>query len=141
MLRVVLDANVYVSAIIRSVGPPGRIIERFLRTSAFENILSPATIEETIRALRYPKVRKAVRREIDPVRWFEDLMVLSTVVAGARVVTGASRDPEDDKYVAAAVEGDASLIVSGDPDLLTLREYAGIQILSPRAFLERLGPA
>jgi predicted nucleic acid-binding protein len=47
MPRVVWDANVYVCAIIRPVGPPGRVVERFLRDSAIENILSPAIVDET----------------------------------------------------------------------------------------------
>ena len=56
-----LDANVYVSAIIRPEGPPGRAIERFLRDAAFEIVLSPEIVEKTLRALTYANVRKYVR--------------------------------------------------------------------------------
>ncbi|HSD19337.1 MAG TPA: hypothetical protein VLC54_04835 [Anaeromyxobacter sp.] len=41
MIRAVLDANVYASAIIQPDGPPGRLIERFLRDEAFEIVVSP----------------------------------------------------------------------------------------------------
>ena len=139
MLRVVLDANVYVSAIIRPEGPPGRVIERFLRDSAFEIVLSPAIVEETLRALAYPRVRKYVRRTADPELWFEDIVLLAELVAGDYAMSGASPDPDDDKYLAAAIEGRATLVVTGDPDLLALGAYEGVRIVSPRVFLGLLG--
>ena len=135
MLRVVLDANVYVSAIIRPEGPPGRVVERFLRDSAFAIVLSPAIVDETLRALAYPKVRKYIRRTVDPELWFEDIVLLAELVAGDYAMSGASADPDDDKYLAAALEGRATLVVTGDPDLLALGEYEGIRIVSPRVFL------
>jgi len=50
-------------------------------------------------------------------------------------VTGVSEDPDDDIYLAAAIEGRCSYIVSGDPDLLSLDEYEGARIVKPRAFV------
>jgi len=55
-----------------------------------------------------------------------------------RVEQPACRDPDDDWVLATAVAGEAEVIVTGDGDLLDLRSYRGIAILSPRAFLERL---
>jgi predicted nucleic acid-binding protein len=77
VLRAVLDANVYVSAAIRPEGPPGRIIERFLREATFQIVLSSAIAEEVLRALAYPKVRKVIRGHLEPELWFEDLLVLA----------------------------------------------------------------
>ena len=139
MLRVVLDATVYVSAIIRPEGPPGRVIERFLRDSAFEIVLSPAIVEETLRALTYAKVRKYVRGTVDPQLWFEDIVLLAELVAGDYQMSAASADPDDDTYLAAALEGRATLVVTGDPDLLALEEHQGLRIVNPRAFLGLLG--
>ena len=47
----------------------------------------------------------------------------------------ASKDSDDDKYIAAAIEGRAGCIVAGDSDLLYLQEYEDIGIVSPRVFL------
>jgi predicted nucleic acid-binding protein len=80
-----------------------------------------------------------VRRDLDPALWFEDLIVLAELVAGAAQVSGVSKDPDDDKYLAAAVEGRAAFLVTGDPHLLAIRQYAGVRIVSPRAFLDFLG--
>ena len=138
MVRAVLDANIYVSAAVRAEGPPGQIIERFLRDAAFDIVMSRAIVDEVLRALAYPKVRKYIRRGLDPELWFEDIVVLAQFVAGEYERPGVSKDPDDDKYVAAAVEGRAAFIVTGDSDLLELRGYEGIRIAGPRAFLKIL---
>ena len=122
-------------------GPPGRIIERFLRAAAFEIVLSPAIVQEVLRALAYPKVRKAIHGDGDPELWFEDLVILADLVAGERTVTGVCPDPDDDKYLAAALEGRAAFLVTGDRQLLALREHEGVRLVNPRALLELLdGP-
>jgi predicted nucleic acid-binding protein len=125
LLRAVLDANVYISAIIQPAGTPGRLVERFLRDAIFEVVLSPAIVDEVLRAMAYPKVRKLLRGA-DAQFWFEDL-------------AGVCKDPDDDKYVAAALEGRAAYVVTGDRAFLELREHAGVEIVSPRAFLDLLG--
>jgi predicted nucleic acid-binding protein len=58
VFRAVLDANVFVSAAIHPDGPPGRIVEQFLRTDAFTLVLSEAIVDEVMRARAYPKVRR-----------------------------------------------------------------------------------
>lgn len=138
MIRAVLDANVYVSAAVRPEGPPGRIIERFLRGGAFEIVMSQAIVEEVLRALTYPKVRKYIRPGLDPELWFEDVIVLSHLVVADPEFEGVSKDPGDDKYIAAAIEGRAGFVVAGDSDLLDLKEYDGIRIVRPRVFLDLL---
>ena len=138
MIRAVLDANVYVSAAVRPEGPPGQIISRFLRGGAFEIVVSRAIVDEVLRALTYPTVRKYIRPALDAELWFEDIVVLSHLVAGELELDGASTDPDDDKYIAAAMEGRAGFVVAGDADLLDLKEYEGIRIVSPRVFLDLL---
>ena len=137
MLRAVLDANVYVSAIIQPRGTPGRLIETFLRDQAFEIVVSPGIVEEVLRALAYPKVRKLLR--VDAQLWFEDIVALADLVAGAEQLSGICEDPDDDKYVAAAVEGRAAHVVTGDRAFLALRAHAAVRVVTPRAFLDLLG--
>jgi putative PIN family toxin of toxin-antitoxin system len=136
--RAVLDANVYVSAIIQPAGTPGRLIERFLREASFEVVLSPAIADEVLRALGYPRVRKLLRGA-DAQLWFEDIVVLADVVADTPL-SGICEDPDDDKYLAAAFEGRASYVVTGDRRFLAVGEHAGVEIVTPRAFFDLLGP-
>ena len=138
MLRAVLDANVYVSAYVRPEGPPGQIIDRLLRSMTFEVLLSSEIIHEVLLALAYPKVQKAARTKLEPDLWFEDIVVLAQLVTGQQKVPPLSEDPDDDKYAAAAIEGRATFVVTGDPDLLTLKEHEGVRIVSPRTFLTLL---
>ena len=84
MIRTVLDANVYVSAAVRPTGRQARSSRRFLRGGAFEIVMSQAIVDEVLRALSYPKVRKYIRPGLDPELWFEDIVVLSELVAGER---------------------------------------------------------
>lgn len=137
MLRAVLDANVFVSAYVRPEGPPGQIVERFLREDAFELVLSEKTAAEVLKALAYPKILKAARTTTGPDLWFEDIVLLAEFVAD-QPIDPVSDDPDDDKYIAAAIEGRASFVVSGDPDLLDIKEHAGVRIVGPRALLDLL---
>src|SRR4029077_18561565 len=114
------------------------IIDRFLRGGAFDIVMSQAIVDEVLRALSYPKVRKYIRPGLDPELWFEDIVVLSHLVPGGRTLEGASKDPDDDKYIVAAIEGRAGFLVAGDSDLLDLKEYEGIRIVNPRVFFELL---
>jgi putative PIN family toxin of toxin-antitoxin system len=138
LVRAVLDANVYVSALIQPEGTPGRLIERFLREEAYEVVVSPGVVDEVLRVLTYPKVRKLIRAGAEPELWFEDIVALGDMVAGDLHVSGVCEDPDDDKYIAAALEGRAAYVVTGDQRFLDLREYEGVQIVKPRAFLDVL---
>jgi len=138
LLRAVLDANVYISAIIQPGGPPGKVLERFLSAASFDLVISPQIVDEVLRALAYPKVRK-VLRGVDAQLWFEDIVVLADLVAGAHEISRVSRDPDDDKYLAAAVEGRATHVVTGDQDLLSVGLFEDVEVVTPRAFLSLLG--
>ncbi len=93
-----------------------------------------------LRALAYPKVRKFIRGDVEPGLWFEDIVVLADLVAGEGMPLGVCEDPDDDQYIAAALEGRAAFVVTGDRKLLALKEHEGIRIVTPREFLDLLGP-
>ena len=140
-MRAVLDANVVVSGLIRPEGPPGRLLVRLLRDGAFELVASPDTLDEVRRSLRYSRVRKYLRLPEEELDLCVDALgAIAVVVEGKvsrRVVTA---DPADDIYIAAATDGLADYIVSGDRHLLDLVEHAGIRIVTPRTFLTLLEP-
>jgi putative PIN family toxin of toxin-antitoxin system len=138
VVRAVLDANVYVGAAVRPEGPPGQILESFLRRGSFDNVISQAIADEVLRALQYPKVRKYIRPELDPELWFEDIVVLSQFVSDEPKLGAVSKDRDDDKYLAAALAARAQFVVTGDSDLLDLKEHEGIRIITPRVFLDLL---
>ena len=139
MLRAVLDSNVLVSALIRPKGPPGQIVIRLLEEHAFELVTSPAILAEVRRSLAYPRVRKyivASNEELD--LWVASLELIADAVEGRLRINAVAEDPDDDKYIVAALEGRAQFIVSGDAHLLVLKAYEGVRIVTPRAFLDVL---
>ena len=74
--------------------------------------------------------------EIDA--WVSSIGVLADVVAGEVELNVVTSDPDDDIYVAGALEGRADYIVTGDRHLLELVEVQGVRIIKPRAFLDQL---
>ena len=135
-MRAVLDANIFASALMRPQGPPGQVLGLLLRQRAFELVMSPAILEEAGRVLHYPRVRKriaATDEELD--LWLAALDIIAVPVEGNLEVKAVAADPDDNKYLAAAVEGMAELVVSGDEHLLALGRYEGVRIVAARAFL------
>jgi len=138
-VRAVLDANVLVSALIRPEGPPGRVLVRLIRDSAFELVASRATLHEVRRSLRYPRIRKYLPlREQELDSWVGALAAVAIVVEGNVSRHVVLADPADDIYIAAAADGLADYIVTGDRHLLDLGEHEGIRIVKPRTFLSLL---
>ncbi len=136
MVRAVLDANVIASALIRPAGPPGRIVSRLLEDRAFELVASSSILEEWGRCLRYPRVRKRTGlsdSEID--LWVAGLALVAEVVTASVGSIRVPADPTDEMYLAAALEGHAGFVVSGDSHLLSLGELAEVRVISARSFL------
>jgi putative PIN family toxin of toxin-antitoxin system len=135
---VVFDANQFVSAILRPDGIPAKALNAW-RNNLFELIISPSIISEIRRVLNYPKLYKIHKKSPKEVDLFlEDFEVLAFHVPEKLSISVVADDPTDDKYLVAALEGGASFIVTGDSDLLKIREYEGIKIVTPRIFLREL---
>lgn len=65
----------------------------------------------------------------------DDIREFAHIVEPKQKLMVINRDPDDNKFLECSLEGGAEYIVSGDKDLLDLKTYQGIYILSPAAFL------
>ncbi len=138
MIRVVIDANVFVSAVLTTRGNAAQILDAW-RAKQFELVVSPAVLEELARVLQYPRIAKRHGLSAERIREFlDELAHLALQTPGELTLNVIQDDPSDNRYLECAVEGAADVIVSGDQDLLDLKEYRGIQIFTPRAFLTLL---
>jgi putative PIN family toxin of toxin-antitoxin system len=134
--RVVLDANVYVSALLAPTGSPAQILERWA-DGQFDVIVSPLLLAELERVLRRLKFKRSI-----PVVQVDALLSAlaeeGVSVADPEVHPGATPDPGDDYLVALARAADAECIVSGDTHLTQLSDPRP-PVLTPREFLNGLG--
>jgi uncharacterized protein len=142
MPRAVLDSSVLVSAFVTPHGSVVRLLRDPVR-SRYDLCLSDAILAETAEVLlAKSKLRRYAAYADDDVRdYIRWLLTQAEMVAdrpAPRVVPG---DPKDDPIIAAAVAAKADYLVTGDrAHLLPIGEYQGIRIISPRTFLEILGP-
>lgn len=136
MLRVVLDTNVFISASFRRLSPIPNQIYQALKTKQFILITSPSILEEIEEVSAREKIMRLTGMpENERMQFIENLIEIGLVVPGNSDVQVIQDDPDDNKFLSAAIEGFADYIVSGDDDLLNLREYENIRIVSPNDFL------
>jgi hypothetical protein len=135
-MRVILDTNILIAALITRATPPDRLYEAW-RDGRFTLFTSELQIEEFSRVTR----RDGVRFRINPAaagRMVNDLRRLATLVDDLPDVE-VSADPYDNFLLAMAQVAQADLLVTGDKrGLLALNSHRGTQILSAREALERV---
>jgi len=137
-MRVVLDANQFVSAVLVPVGRPAQILAAW-RAGRFELVLSPAMLAEVHRVLLYPHLqRKHGWSETQVDDFLAGIAAAATLTPGALSVCAVPDDPTDDKYVACALEARAEYIVSGDEHLTRLERYQSVEIVTPAFFIEHV---
>lgn len=130
MTRVVLDTNVYISALMFG-GLPGALLDlAFLRS--FTLIISLALLDELDEKLR--EKFGVSSRDAALVR--ARLKNVAQLVEPQELLAVIKDDPDDNRVLECAVEGAADLIVSGDRHLLKLASYQGISIVTVRQFME-----
>jgi hypothetical protein len=136
MLRVVLDANIFVSAVLKPHSDLAKIFE-LLKEGKIRLILSSDILSEIRAVLLYPKIKQRHRRSPKEIEEFlQKTIPVSIIVPGKMKVRTVEEDPADTKYLAAAAEAKADFIISGDRHLTSLKIFEGIRILDPSTFLK-----
>jgi len=131
--RVVIDTNVLISGLLSTTSTPAQAVERAVTKAQLVATLE--TLRELIEKLHSPKFDRYVRRERRDAL-LERVASLVEIIEVLQSIR-ASRDSKDDKFLEAAVNGRADVIVTGDQDLLDLNPFRGIAILTPADYLAR----
>ena len=138
-MRVVLDTNILLRAVITKGNWPDRLYRAWLG-GAFELVISDAQVAELVGVLARPKLKRQIHGQ-DETRLVENIRTRATFVRDPPEVD-FSPDPDDNSILAAAIAGAADLIVSADKKhMLALGEVGGIPIVDAGEALRRLGVA
>lgn len=132
-MRVVLDTNVVVSALLFRKGSLARLRELW-SAERFVPLTDRAATEELVRVLAYPKFRL---EPDDITSLLEEYLPFAEPIAARRVRTPRCRDVHDRKFLALATAGRADVLVTGDRALLELASRVRFAIEAPREFLAR----
>ena len=138
-LRVVLDTNVVLSALVFGGGQAGQLRSAW-QQGKFVPLASTATVQELVRVLAYPKFRLSAQEQEELLADFVPF-VQTVRIPNPPPTVPACRDPKDVPFMHLAVAGKANVLVSGDLDLLDLsaafeRKYH-CPICDMRTFLTR----
>lgn len=129
-MKLVLDTNVVIAALVAD-GLCRDLVRR--RVRGHELCTSELLLKELSATLK-----RKFKVSATDVPWVHEYRCRATLVKPVPLAHPVCRDSDDDVVLATAVAAGAGFIVTGDDDLLALKQHAGIAILSPRQFLEYL---
>jgi len=135
-MNVVVDANIFISGIYRGGNP--RNVLKTLIDGIGTLFITDEIVDEIENALKKPKFGLTVKEVKDRITEIEGLGK-KVIISPKHRVTGICRDLDDDKYLGCALAANADYIISGDRDLLDLKEYCGVKIVNARDYLDIVG--
>lgn len=136
-MRVVVDTNVVVSGLLWR-GIPRRVLDA-ARDGIIELYTSPSLLEELEAVLGRKKFAKRLEETGVTIReLMSGYASLAMVIDVNSIDPVILRDPDDDMVLACAVTAEGKMIVSGDDDLLDLKQYKDIRILTASELLAEL---
>ena len=129
MLRVVLDTNVLISAILFG-GKPRRILEKAIRVE-IRLCLSEPMLEELKGVLQRSKFDYSP----EMIQFIlTELTSISDFVNTSETINIVPEDPKDNRILECAVAANADYVITGDSQLLKLNKYLNIDILNAAGF-------
>lgn len=133
-VRVVLDTNILISALITKGSPPDRLYQAWLR-GRIELVTSKAQIRELADVLARPRLQRFL--DPDEAKTIVENIDTRAVILDQLPDVVASPDPSDNQILATAVAGTVDLIITGDrKGMLDLQSIEGIPIMTARDALE-----
>ena len=130
-MNIVSDTNIFISGIFWK-GDSYRILCLW-DSGKIQLIISQEIISEIFRVLSDFKIR--LPDELKDA-WMTRITEYGMIVEPAERFHIVS-DPADDKFIDAAIAGNASYIISNDKHLLTLKQFKGVRILTPKEFIRK----
>jgi len=130
-MKIVIDSNVFVSSFFWG-GYPREVFERVI--NGFDELYITDEIIKEIKSVM--KSRKFDVNNIEIEDYTRIIEKYSRKIMSTNIPKSISRDNDDDKILQCGLEGNVDYIVTGDKDLLVLKEYETIKIINPKDYLE-----
>ncbi|OGA23680.1 MAG: putative toxin-antitoxin system toxin component, PIN family [Betaproteobacteria bacterium RIFCSPLOWO2_02_FULL_67_26] len=136
-MRIVADTNVVVSAFLWG-GVPRQLLDaaELKRAELFTSRDLVAELEEVLSRPKFAEQLGQTRHT--PAYLLARYTQLATIIVPSELAATELRDPDDKPLLACALAAQAELIVSGDRDVLELRQFRGLAIVTPAEALKRL---
>jgi|SRR3989338_9638742 len=132
-MKAVLDTNIFVSGIHWS-GASEKVLRSWF-LNKFLLISSPEIVDEFVGTM----ISFKVPMKIEDIAWWESLILeKSDFIVPKKKIDVVKNDPDDNKFLEAALEGKADYVVTQDRHLLDLKEFEGVKIVTPKEFLRIL---
>ena len=131
MIRAVLDTNIIISSIFWK-GNPHEVVRRGI-IGDYQWVTSAEILDEVAN-----KLRTKFKFPEESIQELVDILLTHCHVIELGSKFDIVRDKSDNKIIECAYDGKANCIVTGDPDLLDLKEFKSIRILSAKEFLNML---
>lgn len=126
-MKIVLDSNIIVAA-YAGRGLCNSLFELCL--DRYSVVISNFILEEVYRTL-YSKLKMPKKNVQIIIDYLKEFCILSEY---EKLISKVCRDKNDDDIIALALSNNADYLITGDKDLLVLKKYKNIKILSPREF-------
>lgn len=129
-MRIVVDTNVIISGVFFG-GAPGEVLKAIV-SNKVTACASKQIVEEYIEIVNEMISRKQGKLNSDILL----MLIESLEMIKPKIHVKISRDPDDDKFIECAKDADALYIVSGDKDLLVIKQYENIKIITAKEFCD-----
>ena len=130
-MKVVIDVNIFVSSFLWE-GNPKKVVDRSIEGTD-ELYITQEILEQISEVLNRPKFNA----DKEGVKYYMKLIeeIANELISDIKIQNG-SRDVDDNIILECGITGNVDYIITGDDDLLVLKEFNGIKIITPKEYLE-----
>ncbi len=137
LLKLVLDTNIIVSAFFWE-GNEAELLRKIEQGNA-DLYITIEILKEVEEVIKRPKFNEVMRKaNLTPDQIMQKFVLLSHLVIAPKLNIKVCRDEKDNKFLECAESAKADYLISGDEDLLSLKEYKGISIVRTSKILQLL---
>jgi uncharacterized protein len=137
--KVLLDTNQLISSLLSAHGLQRALIDHW-RAGAFLLFVAPGQRQEATEVLARPKIADKYRITAADREAFLHLLEQDAILLPHHAAAGICRDADDDYFLGCAASAGIDYLVTGDNDLLTLKRFESVVILTARDFLIIISP-